>query len=72
MASTGITAYVIRKYSTVIMPISIKTFAAKKSVSKTISKLAKGSYKINVRAYIKKGTKTAYSSWTKAKTVKIK
>ncbi len=29
MASTGITAYVIRKYSTVIMPISIKTFAAK-------------------------------------------
>ena len=50
----------------------IKTFAAKKSVSKTISKLAKGSYKINVRAYIKKGTKTAYSSWTKAKTVKIK
>ena len=50
----------------------IKTFAAKKSVSKTISKLAKGSYKINVRAYIKKGTKTAYSSWTKAKTVKVK
>lgn len=49
-----------------------KTFKAKKNVSKTIKKLNKGNYKVQVRAYVTKGKKTAYSKWTKKTTVKVK
>lgn len=49
-----------------------KTYKTKKTVSKVIKNLKKGSYKVQVRAYVKQGKKIAYSSWTKAKTVKVK
>lgn len=49
-----------------------KTYTSKKSVTKTIKKLKKGTYKVSVRALIKSKGKTAYSNWTKAKKVKIK
>lgn len=49
-----------------------KVFNTKKSATKTIKKLAKGTYKVQVRAFVKQGNKTAYSSWTKAKSVKVK
>ena len=51
----------------------VKNFNTKKSVTKTINKLKKGKkYIVQIRAYVKSGKKTAYSSWTKAKKVKIK
>lgn len=49
-----------------------KTFKAKKSVSKVIKNLKKGTYKVQVRAYKTKGNKTAYSKWTKKTKVKVK
>ena len=49
-----------------------KTYTSKKSVTKTIKKLKKGTYKVSVRALIKSKGKTAYSNWTTAKKVKIK
>ena len=44
----------------------------KKSMTKVIKKLKKGSYKVQVRAVIKSGKKTAYSNWSSLKTVKVK
>lgn len=49
-----------------------KTYATAKSVTKTIMSLKKGTYTVKVRAYVTEGAKKAYSSWTKAKTVKVK
>lgn len=49
-----------------------KTFKAKKTVKKVIKNLKKGNYKVQVRAFVKSGNKTAYSNWTKAKKVKVK
>ena len=49
-----------------------KTFNTKKSINKVIKKLKKGTYKVQVRSFVKSGKKTAYSSWTKAKNVKVK
>ena len=48
-----------------------KTYNTKKTVTKTIKNLKKGTYKVQVRAFVKSGNKKAYSSWTKAKTVKV-
>jgi len=48
-----------------------KTFAAK-NASTTINKLGKGSYKVQVRAFVKQGKKVEYSKWTTAKKVKVK
>lgn len=51
----------------------VKNFDTKKSVTKTINKLKKGKkYTVQIRAFVKKGKKTAYSAWTKNKKVKIK
>ncbi len=47
-------------------------FDTKKSASKVIKKLKKGKYTVQIRAYVKSGSKKAYSSWAKAKTVKVK
>lgn len=49
-----------------------RIFATAKSVTKTINSLKKGTYTVKVRAYITSGSKKAYSSWTKAKAVKVK
>ncbi len=49
-----------------------KTYSTKKSATKAIKKLAKGTYKVQVRAFVKSGTKTAYSAWTKVAKVKVK
>lgn len=49
-----------------------KTYTSKKSVTKTIKKLKKGTYKVSVRALIKSNGKTAYSGWTKTTKVKVK
>lgn len=49
-----------------------KTFATKKSANKVIKKLAKGTYKVQVRVFTKKGSNIAYSKWTKATKVKVK
>ena len=48
------------------------TYTSKKSVTKAIKKLKKGTYKVSVRALIKSKGKTAYSKWTTAKKVKVK
>ncbi|MBQ4156018.1 MAG: hypothetical protein IJD90_04365, partial [Clostridia bacterium] len=45
----------------------IKTFKAKKTITKTIKKLKKGRYKVQVRAMITKGKLKAYSKWAKVK-----
>ena len=51
----------------------VKNFNTKKSVTKTINKLKKGKkYTVQIRAFVKSGKKTAYSSWTKTKKVKVK
>lgn len=47
-----------------------KTFKAKTSATKTIKKLKKGRYKVQVRSFTK-GKKT-YSKWSKAKTVNVR
>ena len=49
-----------------------KTYTSKKSLTKTIKKLKKGTYKVSVRALIKSKGKIAYSKWTTAKKVKVK
>lgn len=48
-----------------------KTYNTLKSVTKSTDKLAKGSYKVKVRAFAKTEGKKLYSKWTSAKTVKI-
>lgn len=48
-----------------------KNFNTKKAAKKVI-KVKAGSYKVQVRAYAKQGKAKVYSSWTKAKTVKVK
>ena len=50
----------------------IKTYNTKKSANKVIKSLKKGTYKVQIRAFVKSGKKTAYSAWTKAKKVKVK
>lgn len=49
-----------------------KTYTAKKNATKVIKKLKKGTYKVQVRAFVKQGSKKAYSKWTKVKKVKVK
>ena len=50
----------------------VKVYSAK-SLKKVISKLSKGkTYTVKVRARVKSGSKLAYSSWSSAKTVKVK
>lgn len=49
-----------------------KKFKTAKSATKSITKLKKGKYKVQVRAYKTSGKKTAYSSYSKAKTVTVK
>ena len=49
-----------------------KTFNTKKTVTKTISKLTKGTYNVQVRAFVKQGKQTAYSDWNKTVKVKVK
>lgn len=48
-----------------------KTYNTKKSLTKSIS-LKSEKYKVQIRAFVKKNGKTAYSKWTKSKTVKVK
>ncbi len=51
---------------------TVKTVTAQKTAIKTFKKLKKGTYKVQVRAMIKQGDKTAYSSWAKTQKVKVK
>ena len=51
---------------------TVKTFKAKKNATKLIKKLKKGTYKVQVRAFVQSGSKKAYSAWAKAKKVKVK
>ncbi|MBQ4156220.1 MAG: hypothetical protein IJD90_05395, partial [Clostridia bacterium] len=50
----------------------IKTFKATKTVTKTIKKLKKGTYQVQIRAMIVSGNKKAYSTWSKTQNVKVK
>jgi len=50
----------------------VKTFKAKKKVTKLIKKLKAGKYKVQVRAMLKKGKLKAYSKWAKVKRIKVK
>lgn len=45
---------------------------SKKSVSKVIKNLKKGKYTVQIRAFIKQNGKTAYSNWSKTKSVTVK
>jgi len=49
-----------------------KTFNSKKTATKVVKKLSAGTYKVQIRAFIKQNGKTAYSYWTTTKTVKVK
>jgi hypothetical protein len=49
-----------------------KTYKSTESVTEKISGLKKGSYKVQVRAYVASGKKKAYSSWSKAKSINVK
>ncbi|MBQ5590205.1 MAG: leucine-rich repeat domain-containing protein, partial [Clostridia bacterium] len=44
----------------------------KKSMSKVISKLKKGKYSVQIRAFVKQSGKTANSNWTNLKSVTVK
>lgn len=48
------------------------TCNTKKSAVKVIKGVSKGTYKVQVRAFIKKGNKKALGNWTSVKKVKIK
>jgi len=50
----------------------VKTFKTQKQVTKTIKKLKKGTYKVQLRAIIVKGKMKAYSKWAKVKKVVVK
>ncbi|MGN1165472.1 MAG: fibronectin type III domain-containing protein [Lachnospiraceae bacterium] len=74
MATSRITGYQIR-YSTSSKMTNAKTKTVKgyKSTSKKITNLkAKKKYYVQVRTYMTVNGKTYYSSWSKAKSVKIK
>ncbi len=49
-----------------------KTFKTKKTATKAIKKLKKGTYKVQVRAFAKKGKNKAFSAWSKTSKVKVK
>ncbi len=51
---------------------NIKTYNTKKQAIKTIKKLVKGTYKVQIRAFVAFDGETAYSKWTKAKKVTVK
>ncbi len=50
----------------------MKTFTAKKNITKTIKKLKAGKYQVQVRAMIVSGNLKAYSAWSKTKKVLVK
>jgi len=50
----------------------IKNFNTKKTATKLIKKLKKGTYQVQIRAMIVKGKQKAYSAWSKIKKVKVK
>ena len=50
----------------------VKTFKSKKTATKAIKKLKKGTYKVQVRAMIQNGKQKAYSTWSKTSKVKVK
>ena len=49
-----------------------KTFKAKKNATKLIKKLKRGTYKVQIRSFVKNGSEKLYSKWSKTKTVKVK
>ena len=49
-----------------------KTFATKKNATKAIKKLKKGTYQVQVRAFVQSGKQKAYSAWSKTQKVKVK
>lgn len=49
-----------------------KTFTAEQPKTVTVSGIAKGEYKVYVRAYVKSGKQIAYSPWTARCTVTVK
>lgn len=67
---TGATGFQV-KY-TIKGKNKVKNFNTLKSVKKTVKGLKKGKYKVQIRAFVKQNNKIAYSSWAKAKTVKVK
>lgn len=49
-----------------------KTFNSKKNTAKVIKNLKKGSYKVQIRSFVKSGKQKAYSSWSKVRKIKVK
>jgi len=50
----------------------VKTFNSKKTATKLIKKLKKGTYQVQIRAMVVSGSKKAYSAWSKTRKVKVK
>ncbi len=48
-----------------------KTFNTKKAVTKTIKRLSKGTYKVQIRVFRKLSGKKVYSKWTVSRKVKV-
>ena len=49
-----------------------KTYKSAKAATKVYKKLKSGKYKVQIRAFVKKNGKTAYSKWSKVKKIKVK
>ena len=60
-----------KKTGEVVKTVKVKQ-AKKNTIKKTVKKLKKGKYKVQVRAYNQAVGQTFYGKWSKAKTVKIK
>ncbi|MBQ4155398.1 MAG: hypothetical protein IJD90_01180 [Clostridia bacterium] len=50
----------------------VKSYKGKKNMTKAIKKLKKGTYKVQVRAYVQSGKLKAYSAWAKQLKAKVK
>ena len=51
---------------------TMKNYNSKSSILRTIPKLQQGKYTIKVRAYVKSGSKYAYSTWTPLRPVWVR
>ena len=49
-----------------------KTYYSTTTITKTLKKLKKGKYSVQVRAFAEQSGKRAYSAWSKQKKVKVK
>lgn len=67
---TGATGFQVRYKTT--GKWKTKTFNTVKAATKTVSKLKRGTYSVQLRTMVKQGNLKAFSNWTKAKKITVK